>query len=144
MYDTRNRIIATFVIVMIDLIGANNCVTDCTEGEFEPLIYARMIIIALSKRCKWIDELKYAITVNSCYNPVGYNELSSYNEMVFGRLVALVMQITTVITKSNRGHEGFVLTRVHCSKSRKKVNSAPRGISLREGGQREYLSNATD
>ena len=52
--------------------------------------------------------------VNSRYNQVGYNELSGYNEVVFGPLVALLMQITSVITKSNRGSDGFVITRVHC------------------------------
>ena len=38
-------------------------------------------------------------TANSSYNQVGYNELSGYNEVDFGPFVALLMQITSVITK---------------------------------------------
>ena len=34
--------------------------------------------------------------------------------MVFGPFVALLMEIVSVITKSNRDPEGFVITRVHC------------------------------
>ena len=53
-------------------------------------------------------------TVNSYYNQVGYNVLSGCNEVVFGPCVALSMETTSFITKTNQGPEDFVKTRVHC------------------------------
>ena len=79
-----------------------------------------MLISCICKCLAPIALISYnkVTTVNSRYNQVGYNELSGYNEVVFGPLVALLMQITSVITNypviTKSWSEGSDITRVDC------------------------------
>ena len=56
--------------------------------------------------------LNYSITtVNSCYNEVGYNEITAYYEIdIFPRALNEYPDITKEFT----GPKHFVITRVHC------------------------------